>query len=290
MVILSTSGFPDYELIDSGNGNRLERWGDFKIKRPDPQVLWQPYLSESKWNNIDAVFEKGESKKEGWTTLKKVPESWTIRYKHLKLKAKLTPFKHTGIFPEQHLNWDWMYNLLSDTQRPPRVLNLFAYTGIASIVCASAGAHVTHVDASKPSITWASENQQLSGLADKPIRWIFDDVSKFVQREVRREAKYDAIIMDPPVYGHGPNGEPWDFMKDFPPLLEATYKLLSDKPCFVLVNAYAISASAITLENMMRDYFAPLKGTLESGELCLKESHESARMLSTGIFARWYSK
>lgn len=290
MIILSTTGFPEYELLDSGDGYRLERWRDYIIARPDPQVLWKRSLPKSAWESIHARFEKSDSKKEGWTILSKLPESWQVHYKQFTVKARLTPFKHTGIFPEQHLNWDWMYDIISNAQRPPRILNLFAYTGIASVICACAGAHVTHVDASKPSITWANENQVLSGLANKSIRWIFDDALKFVQREIRRGAHYDGIIMDPPVYGHGPDGEPWDFMKDFPQLLEQSWQLMSEKPCFMLVNAYAITASALTLDNMMLDFTKKHKGTLESGELCIKESNVKQRMLSTGIFSRWSSK
>lgn len=287
MNILTTAGWKDYELIDSGEGYRLERYGDYTVARPDPQAIWKRKLSLETWQ-ADAVFTR-QNGREQWVLKKKLPEKWLLKYKSLSFYARLTPFKHTGIFPEQHLNWDFIEDAITRVQRPTKVLNLFAYTGIASIVAAQAGAQVTHVDASKPSISWAKENQEASGLNDKPIRWILDDVVKYVQREIRRGVRYDGIIMDPPVYGHGPNGERWDFAKDFPLLLESCSQILSETPLFVIVNAYAISASALMLENVMQDYLGTLQGAITTGELVLEEK-ENKRPLSTGIYARWQNK
>lgn len=262
----------DYELIDSGNGRRLERFGEYVLDRPDPQVIWQKMLPETEWQKADARFD-------GKWLNKDVPEKWQIEHNDLKFWLKLSPFKHVGIFPEQFEQWQLV-------NKPINLLNLFAYTGIASLFAAKAGAKVTHVDASKPAITWANENRELNGMQDAPIRWIVDDALKFTEREAKRGVKYDAIIMDPPVYGHAPNGEPWDFNKDFPTLLENCQKILSDNPLFVLVNAYAISSSSITLANALNDYFGKFGGNIENGELTLKEK-SAGRLLSTGIWARW---
>lgn len=289
MTLLTSPGFKDYELLDTGDGYRLERVGPYTLKRPDPQCLWRPHLHLQDWSNVHAVFDKN-SKRDAWQQNQNMPEAWTINYKQFKVKTRLTPFKHTGIFPEQHLHWDWMYDLITNAQRPPRVLNLFAYTGIASVVCAAAGAHVTHVDASKPAITWARENQSLSQIEDKPIRWILDDCLKFVDREYRRSQHYDAIIMDPPVYGHGPDGKTWDFTKDFPELLTKCMLILSQQPLFFLINAYAVSASSIMLENILNQATNHLKGHVEAGELCIKEKNPRAFLLSTGLYARWTAK
>lgn len=279
MTILSTSGWEDYELLDSGDGYRLERFGAYSIAKPDPQAIWQRRLSSEKWLAADAIYEK-----DGWIRRRVVPEQWLLTYKNISFHARLTPFKHTGIFPEQHLHWDFISRSITESKREIKVLNLFGYTGLATLIAAAAGAHVTHVDASKPAIAWARENQAASKLEDKPIRWILDDAVKFVQREVRRGNTYEGIIMDPPVYGHGPTGEIWDFPKSFPELLKLCSQVLSPQPLFVIANAYAISASALMLESVMRDSLKT--GTIEVGELALKE-RGFERLLSTGIFARW---
>ncbi|KKQ91548.1 MAG: hypothetical protein UU16_C0024G0007 [Candidatus Woesebacteria bacterium GW2011_GWA2_40_7] len=277
----------NYELIDSGDGRRLERFGDYILDRPDPEVLWKKMLDEKEWNKANAKFDNS------WIN-RNVPEKWQMDHNGIKFWAKLTPFKHTGVFPEQMEQWDWISEKLkvkSDKHSLPKggklnVLNLFAYTGIASIFAAKAGAKVTHVDASRPAITWANENRDLNNMQDAPIRWIVDDCLKFVEREVKRGVKYDAILMDPPVYGHAPNGDVWNFSKDFPKLLEVCKKILSDKPVFVLVNAYAISSSSTTLANTLQGYFGDLGGKIENGELTLKET-SGGRLLSTGIWAKW---
>jgi 23S rRNA (cytosine1962-C5)-methyltransferase len=286
MIILQTTGWEDYALIDSGDGNRLERFGDIILVRPDPQVIWKPKLALSEWNKADAIFERTSAEKGQWKSNKKLLEKWQMQYKTIKWWCKLALFKHTGVFPEQVLQWDWISSvILNAVKNPsPNILNLFGYTGIASLVAAEAGAKVTHIDASYPTIGWGRDNQKLSGLEQKPIRWILDDAIKFCEREVRRGVKYDGILMDPPIFGHGPNGETWEFNKSFPKLMEVCSQLLSDKPLFFLVNAYAISASAIMLENVLRDYIK-VPGEFESGELVLVE--KSGRQLSTGIFARW---
>jgi 23S rRNA (cytosine1962-C5)-methyltransferase len=287
MVLLTPKNWTDYELLDSGNGKRLERFGKFILVRPDPQCLWKPLLPHTKWQQADAVFESEGREKGRWVKKNPVPNSWQIAYQDLKFSVHLSPFKHTGIFPEQAVHWEFIQQVISHRSSvvsQPKVLNLFGYTGIASLAAASAGAEVTHIDASYPTIGWARENQKLSGLENKPIRWILDDCLKFVEREVRRGNKYEGIIMDPPVYGHGPKGEKWDFNISFPQLLNLCIKLLSSQKSFLIINAYAVSASSVMLENMLKDSFKD--GTIESGELALEES-ESKRKLSTGIFTRW---
>jgi 23S rRNA (cytosine1962-C5)-methyltransferase len=269
-----------YELIDSGFGRRLERFGDYILDRPDPEVLWKKTLDESEWEKANARFENGWIKRD-------VPEKWEMNHNGIKFWAKLAPFKHTGVFPEQAPQWDYINEQINKSANLQiKILNLFAYTGITTLFAAKAGASVTHVDASKPAITWANENRELNGMQNAPIRWIVDDCLKFVEREVKRGVKYDAIIMDPPVYGHAPNGDTWDFGKDFARLLESCKEILTDQPLFVLVNAYAISSSSITLANTLQGYFGDLGGKIENGELTLKET-SAGRLLSTGIWARW---
>lgn len=275
-----------YELIDSGEGRRLERWKNYLLDRPDPQIIWKKTLPASEWDKADAFFKRISEDKGAWSIKTKIPEKWELEYKGVKFLAKLTPFKHTGVFPEQHSQWDYIYDSINSADRTANVLNLFAYTGIASLFAAKAGAKVTHVDSSKPAITWANENRIINGMVDSPIRWIIDDAIKFTAREIKRGIKYDAIIMDPPAYGHGPTGEVWDFNRDFPKLLTNCRQLLSDTPLFVLANAYAISSSSITLANTLNDYFGNLGGGIENGELTIKET-SAGRLLSTGIWARW---
>jgi 23S rRNA (cytosine1962-C5)-methyltransferase len=286
MQIISTPGWEDYSLLDSGKGYRLEQFGKFRIARPDPQCIWSPKLGNREWEHINAIFERDQNGKERWNLKTKMPEKWLIRYKGLSFYSKLTPFKHTGLFPEQHLQWDWMEEKIKNKNQKLKILNLFAYTGIASLVAAKHGCEVTHVDASTPSIAWARDNQAASGLTEKPIRWIREDVLKYCEREVRRGKQYDGIIMDPPVYGHGPSGEVWDFNRSFPQLLAVCRQLLSDDPQFIIINAYAISASSLMLENVLADHVQGLDGSIEVGELCLEEKINK-RLLSTGIFARW---
>ncbi len=271
----------NYELIDSGDGRRLEKFGDYILDRPDPEVLWQKSLPDSEWQKSDAVF------KSIWINKKHVPDRWQMEHEGIKFWCKLAPFKHTGVFPEQSGQWEYVKDVIVKSSKLQiNVLNLFAYTGIVSLFAAKAGAKVTHVDASKPAITWANENRDLNEMQSAPIRWIVDDALKFTEREIKRGVRYDAIIMDPPVYGHAPGGKPWDFSKDFSKLLKNCREILSDKPLFVLVNAYAVSTSATTLANTLQGYFGNLRGKIESGELTLKES-SAGRLLSTGIWAKY---
>lgn len=275
-----------YDLLDSGEGRRLERFGEYLLDRPDPQIIWKKTLPVGDWQKADAYFERTTEDKGRWIINTNVPEKWELEHNGIKFWAKLSPFKHTGVFPEQAIQWDYVYEKIKNTDRELNVLNLFAYTGIASLFAAKAGAKVTHLDSSKPAITWANENRALNEMDDAPIRWIIDDAVTFTGREIKRGVKYDAIIMDPPIYGHGPAGEIWDFNKDFPKLLENCKQILTPSPLFVLVNAYAISSSSITLANTLNDYFGELGGVIENGELTLKES-SAGRLLSTGIWARW---
>ena len=288
MKILSTTGWEEYALLDSGDGFRLERFGKYTLVRPDPQIIWKPRLPYTEWAKADAKFHVDEKK---WVIKNNLPEKWLLKYNDLVFYAKLSPFKHTGVFPEQILQWQWIEEKIKSQKldfkkKEIKVLNLFGYTGIASLVAAYAGASVTHVDASRPTIGWARENQQASGLEKAPIRWILDDAVKFVQREEKRGNFYDGIIMDPPIYGHGPDGEKWDFNESFPKLLSLCRSILSKQPMFILVNAYAISASSLMLENVLHDYMDSLGGSIEVGELALEEQ-TAKRLLSTGIFARW---
>lgn len=280
MQLLKTSGWQDYELLDSGNGQRLERFGQYIISKPDPQAIWLPSLSQTDWDKADATYLEKE-----WSS-NHLPGKWEMSFNDVKFYAKLTPFKHTGVFPEQVLNWEFIADKIRKSDKEVNVLNLFGYTGIASLVAAKVGAKVTHVDGSKPSISWARENQTLSGLLDKPIRWLLDDAVEFTAREARRGNVYDAIIMDPPVYGHGPNGETWDFNVSFPKLLENCKKILNPNPLFVIVNAYAISSSSLMLVNTMEDYLGLNSNKIEYGELAL-EQKSNGRLLSTGLFARF---
>jgi len=245
-------------------------------------------LSYEEWSKVDAYYERETTEKGSWNMNTPLPDKWELHYKNLSFWVKPTPFKHTGVFPEQALQWDWIISSISKTNRKVSLLNLFAYTGAASLAAASVGATVTHVDSSKPAVTWANENRILSKLPDDLIRWIVDDVVKFTTREIRRGRKYDAIILDPPVYGHGPKGERWDFSLDIVQLLNNCKHLLSEQPLFVLLNSYAVSHSALTLNNIMSDIFNDFAGTIDSGELTLRDESRK-RLLSTGIYAQWKS-
>ena len=242
----------DYELLDTGNGEKLERWGSFVLRRPDPQVIW-PIASETgRWKTADGHYHRSSSGGGEWEFRTKMPDRWSISYGELKFHIKPTSFKHTGLFPEQAVNWTWMMDKIRNAGRPINVLNLFAYTGGATVAAAAAGAEVCHVDASKGMVQWAKENAELSGLASAPVRYITDDVFKFVQREERRGKRYDAIIMDPPSYGRGPNGEMWKLEQNLFPFLEFCTTILSENPLFVLVNSYTTGLSPTVLHNMLQ--------------------------------------
>jgi 23S rRNA (cytosine1962-C5)-methyltransferase len=284
-IIEISQDWKDYELLDSGDGRRLERFGKYVLNRPDPGVIWKKSSPEM-WSNASAIFERTTNDRGKWIQNVSIPERWPISYNNISFWVKLSPFKHTGVFPEQSVQWDYIYKKIKNEKRPVNVLNLFAYTGIASLFVAKAGAKVTHLDASRPAVTWANENRDLNQMGEFPIRWIIDDALSFTEREIKRGVKYDAVIMDPPAYGHGPTGDIWDFNRDFPNLLANCKRLLSDNPLFVMVNTYAISSSSITLANSMADYFSDLGGTIKNGELAIRQK-SSERLLSTGIWARW---
>jgi 23S rRNA (cytosine1962-C5)-methyltransferase len=282
MQILTLKDFDDYELIDSGDGMRLERFGKYVVSKPDPQAIWEKKAPLSMWQRADAVFQNGK-----WQLKKDIKQPWVVEFENLKLLARLTPFKHVGLFPEQAIFWKMASEfIISSKFNRPKILNLFGYTGGASISCAKAGAFVTHVDASKPSITYAKENMLASGLPENSIRWIIDDAIKFTAREIKRGNFYDGIILDPPVYGHGPQGEPWDFYKNIVELLANCKKILSKNPIFIIFNAYAISSSSIMLHNLLSDLTNDFGGKINYGELVLQESF-SKRLLSTGIYSYW---
>ncbi|MCH5323781.1 MAG: class I SAM-dependent methyltransferase [Eubacterium sp.] len=241
-------GWKDYSLIDTSAGQRLERWGDIILVRPDPQIIWENPNPSPLWDKADAVYVRSSSGGGSWTTSRKLPESWMIGYKGLKFKVKPTGFKHTGLFPEQAVNWDLCTDLISSAGREINVLNLFAYTGAATIACAKAGAKVCHLDAVKGMVEWGRENAALSGLSVRPIRWIVDDAMKFLRREIKRQSRYDGIILDPPSYGRGTNGEMWKIEDCIYELMQMCTEVLSDKPLFVLLNSYTtgLSSSVMT--------------------------------------------
>ncbi len=261
-----------YELIDSGDNEKLERFGDVVMSRPDPQALW-PKLRPELWKDAVAVFT------DTWQFKKEIPKSWNIEYGGLTFVIKPTAFKHTGLFPEHKSNWDWLRAL---DLKGKKVLNLFGYTGGATLACAQAGAEVVHIDGSKAAVTWARENAEASGLADRPIRWIVEDVRVFVEREIKRGNFYDGIIMDPPSFGHGANNELWKIEQHFLPLVENCKKILSESPTFFLINGYAAGYSPIAYANNILD----LGGDIEKGELTIEEK-DGGRLLPCGIFARW---
>ena len=241
----------DYSIIATGDGMKLERWNDVYLLRPDPQVIWPERIQMSAYKSLNAIYNRSESGGGGWKILKKMPQEWTVSYGDLKFLVKPMGFKHTGLFPEQAVNWDRMRELISNAGRPVNVLNLFAYTGGATVACLAAGASVCHVDASKGMVERAGENVRLSGFKDKPVRFIIDDCKKFVQREIRRGRKYDAIIMDPPSYGRGPNGEMWKIESELYPLVELCTEVLSDNPLFFLINSYTTGLQPMVLKNIL---------------------------------------
>lgn len=265
--------FNDFELIDADNGERLERWGNIILIRPDPQVIWSLGKSDNRWNSANAVYHRSNSGGGYWEKLKPVPDVWSVDYKGLTFRLKPMGFKHTGLFPEQAVNWSLAMELITKANREINVLNLFSYTGAATLACLKAGAKVTHVDASKGMVQWAKENAAASNLADRPVRWLVDDCLKFVNREIRRGNKYDAIIMDPPSYGRGPNGEVWKLEQNIGELLSKTGQLLSDKPLFFFLNSYTGGLSPTLLNFMVRQYIAPKgKGTITTDEIGLRVS------------------
>ena len=277
----------DYELIDAADGERLERWGEYILRRPDPQIIWKNASKERRWNYADAIYKRSSKGGGGWIK-NELPETWNIKYGELKFVLKPMGFKHTGLFPEQAANWDWFSQCISSAERDIKVLNLFAYTGGATVAAAAAGASVVHVDAAKGMVAQAKENAALSGLANAPIRYIVDDCKKFVEREIRRGNKYDAIIMDPPSYGRGPSGEIWKIEDSVDELVTLSAKLLSDKPLFFLINSYTTGLSPMAMQYILGLRVASkYGGKLEAGELGLKAT-ATGLTIPCGASARWH--
>jgi 23S rRNA (cytosine1962-C5)-methyltransferase len=283
-MILKTTKQKDYQLLDSGNGEKLEQYGSYVLRRPDPEALWEKSKNEL-WNNVDLQFIRNGTKTK-WVSKDGTPKNWDISFGYLNFSIRPTSFKHTGLFPEQLPNWQWTENIIKKENRKISVLNLFGYTGGATLACAKAGAEVCHVDGSKTAVEWARINAELSGLKDAPIRWIVDDVLVFLKREIKRGRKYDAIIMDPPSFGHGPKDELWKIEEHFLLLMKLFKEILSDDPLFIIINGYTAGYSAIAYENNLKDIMKEYKGQIEIGELTIEETG-GERLLPCGIFARW---
>ncbi len=289
---LESTRWQDYALLDSGDGLKLERFGRYVFVRPESQAMWKRSL-DTEWKQAHAIFQPtGEESGGHWDFKKKMDEQWDLHYPlphtstGLTFKVMTTPGRHLGVFPEVAAHWDWFSELIAQSKREINVLNLFGYTGLATLAAAAAGAKVTHVDASKKSVGWARDNQTLSNLAEKPIRWIVDDALKFVQREARRGVKYDGIILDPPKFGRGPKGEVWEVYKSLPDLLGACRECLSRDPLFVVTTVYAVRASAIHVAQAMEDMMSGFGGKVEMGELVTREQ-SAGRLLSQAVYARW---
>ncbi|MFM8322467.1 MAG: class I SAM-dependent methyltransferase [Chloroflexota bacterium] len=291
--LLTAPGWSDYELLDSGAGARLERYGPYTFVRPEHQAVWRRALPEARWQAAHGVFRPtGDEFGGQWEFRQPVKSPWVLGYKGLRFNAFTANSRHMGFFPEQAAQWDWMVERLAHPPKglteKPRLLNLFGYTGLATLAAARAGAQVTHVDASKKSVALARENQALSKLEAAPVRWLVDDAFKFVRREVRRGAQYEGIILDPPKFGRGPQGQVWEFFDGLPGLLEDCRQLLSPQPMFIILTAYAIRASALSIYYALQEMTRKLPGSLEAGELALQEQ-SAGRVLSMSIYARWWA-
>jgi 23S rRNA (cytosine1962-C5)-methyltransferase len=291
--VLASEGFSDYALIDSGNGRKLERFGRFTVDRPEPQAMWRPALAAAAWQRADAVFKGLDKEEDGdggrWRSQAPLPESWPARVLGVTALCRLTNFRHLGLFPEQLPLWQWTLGELAKVEtRPPRLLNLFAYTGVASLLAAKAGVEVVHLDASKRAVGWAKENQVQSGLAAAPVRWIVEDARKFVARELRRGKTYHAILVDPPKFGRGPAGEVWDVFQHLPALLRDCVALLDPERACLVLTTYAIRASALASDGLLRECVRERGGAVDSGELAVIEQ-AAARLLPTANFSRWSS-
>lgn len=285
--VMRTHGWSDYGLLDSGDGRKLERYGRFTVVRPEPQCLWTPSLEAEVWDKADAIFDPTDEEDAGrWKLRGAPPETWPLAWRDARFNGRFTSFRHLAFFPEQAANWEWLDAAVRNSAGQPRVLNLFGYTGVASLVMAAAGAAVTHVDASKRAVSWARENAALSGLADKPIRWITEDARKYARREVRRGAKYEGIILDPPKYGRGPDGEIWRLFEDLPELTGLCAELLSDDASFLVLNAYAERISGAALSGLLSDKLGARAGRISWGELALVQEDET-REIGMSFFSRW---
>lgn len=291
LQILTSPDWKDYVLLDSGEGEKLERYGPHTFVRPEPQAVWPRTLPAKRWEAATARFQITNEENGGhWVFTGPSITRWQMGYKDLHFWAQTSASRHLGVFPEQGCHWDWIAaQIASQPGRQLRVLNLFGYTGVASLAAAAAGAQVTHLDASKKVVTWGQENQALSKLKDRPIRWIVDDALKFVQRENRRQSRFDGLILDPPKFGRGPKGEVWEFYKLLPTLLQECRSLLSDQPVFIVLTAYAIQASALTIYQALKELTAHLPGTVTTGELATQEQ-SAGRLISNALFARWSTR
>lgn len=284
---MRTTGWADYALLDSGGGRKLERYGPYTVVRPEPQCLWSPRLPESAWAAADAVFDPTDEEDAGrWRFRGKPRETWPLSWGDVRFQGRFTAFRHLAFFPEQAANWAWLDAQVRAAGGQPRVLNLFGYTGVASLAMAAAGAAVTHVDASKKAVAWARENAELSGLADRPVRWIVEDAKKYVAREVRRGSKYEGIILDPPKYGRGPDGQVWRLFEDLPELAGLCAELLSENAKFLVLNAYAERISGAALAGLLAETLAARPGRIEWGELALVEERGD-RAIGMSFYARW---
>lgn len=286
-LVMRTTAWADYALLDSGDGKKLERYGPYRVVRPEPQCLWKPRLDASAWVCADAVFDATDEDEAGrWRLADGPVDAWPMTWGDVRYWGRFTAFRHLAVFPEQAANWTWLDQQIRAAASPPRVLNLFGYTGVASLVCAAAGASVTHVDASKKAVGWARDNAALSQLHDRPVRWICEDARRYVQREVRRGARYDGIILDPPKYGRGPAGEVWRLFEDLPELVTLCAELLSDTPSFLLLNGYAARISGAALAHLVGEALVARGGRVDWGELALQEA-DTDRLVGLSFFARW---
>jgi len=294
--LLTSPDWTDYELLDSGDGQKLERFGPYRLIRPEAEAAWAPALAPADWRSAHARYTSvGEEKGGCWETNKEIPARWQVRYRGLSCWLQASASRHIGVFPEQGSTWNWISDQVQEVtalpqaaSQPFHVLNLFGYTGLASLAALRAGAHVTHLDASRKAMVWTRDNQLLSGLGDKPLRLIVDDALKFVQREARRNARYHAIILDPPKFGRGPKGEMWEFYRLLPRLLQACKGILHAHPQFIALTAYAVKASPVTLQQLLEELVAGIPGKMEAGEIALVEK-SAGRILVTAIFARWHA-
>ncbi len=287
IALLDAGRWSDYALLDTGNGKKLEKFGPYRFVRPEPQALWTPRLDERQWAQADGVFVSGDDEDAGkWRLRDGVEERWIMEYRGLRFWAHCTPFRHLGFFPEQAVQWDWIEDKIAGARSPVRVINLFGYTGVASLIAARAGADVTHLDSSKKALTYTRENQEAAGLEGKTIRFICDDAMKFMARAARRDQKYDAIIVDPPKFGRGAKGEVWKLFDDLPELLKLCREALSDKPLFVVLTTYAIRASSLAVRYALEHAMSDLGGHVEGGEMVTREA-DTQRLLSLAHFSRW---
>ncbi|MCB2107902.1 MAG: class I SAM-dependent methyltransferase [Rhodobacteraceae bacterium] len=291
LTVISAEDTGGYALIDSGHGRKLERFGNVTVDRPEPQAMWAPRKGKDLWAKADGVFAGDDDEESGrWSHPGRPPKDWPMQIGGVTAVCRLSAFRHMGVFPEQAPHWIWMTDALKKVaDGPPRVLNLFAYTGVASLIAAKAGAEVTHVDASKKAVAWAKENQAASKLTDAPIRWIIDDARKFAAREVRRNKSYHVILIDPPKFGRGPEGEKWEIFDHLPALLADCAKLIDPQFGCVVLTAYAIRASALSIDQLLRETLKDRGGAFEAGELAIPEQGDGGRLLPTSLFTRWRS-